>query len=114
MFVLDTEIARQILDGELWSREPGRVIPYHTHLEKTLFHSKPKMFFSDLTKNSAITPMMNAWKWANEVIDNQKRMGIRLVVTPTARAELMEAGQVCCKVTMYMYVYIVYASDDFQ
>jgi hypothetical protein len=90
LYILDTSVAGLILDGELWSREPGRVIPYHKDLGAALAHTGPNMSFSDLTRSSSIVKRsLDAWKWAETV--NQKDE--RLVITPTVRAELMEAGQ---------------------
>ena len=102
LYILDTSVAGLILDGELWSREPERVVPYHKDLDAALAHTRSNMRLSDLTySSSTVKRALDAWKWAEAI----KQKDQRLVITPTVRAELMEAGQVGCKLHVYLNIH---------
>ena len=103
VYVLDTSVASLILDGELWSREPGLVVRYHTDLQATLLRPDLKMVLSDLEQTHTVKRSMSAWKWAQDMIKNQETTGVRLVVTPTVQSELTSAMQVCCKLYIHTY-----------
>ena len=95
-YVLDPGIAGLILDGELWSREPGLLVRYHTDLQATLLHPDSKLTLSDLEgTSSTVQRAMNAWKWTQNIVQTQKSTGTKLLVTPTIHNELSDALQVC-------------------
>ena len=96
VYILDTSVATLMLDGELWSREPGRLVCYHTDLQATLLHQDSKMTLSDLERTSSTVQWaIHAWKWTQSLIQTQKNTGTKLLVTPTAQNELLDALQVC-------------------
>ena len=95
-YILDPGIAGLILDGELWSREPGLLVRYHTDLQATLLHPDSKLTLGDLEgMSSTVQRAMNAWKWTQNIIQTQESTGTKLFVTPTVQNELSDALQVC-------------------
>ena len=108
-YILDTSVAKLILDGELWSREPGLLVRYHTDLQATLLHPDSKMTFRGLEGTSfTVQRAINAWKWAQNVIQTQQGTGTKLLVTPTVQNELLDALQVCT----CMYIHSIGFSVD--
>ena len=101
VYVMDTSVASLILDGELWSREPGLLVRYHKDLEASLLHPDSKMVLRDLEQTHTVKRSVSAWKWAQDVVENQGTTGVRLVITPTVQSELTDAMQVCCKLCVH-------------
>ncbi len=96
MYILDTSVAGLMLDGELWSREPGLLVRYHKDLQTTLLHPDSKVTLSDLEgSSSTVQRSVHAWKWTQSIIQTQKNTGTKLLVTPTVQNELTDALQVC-------------------
>lgn len=65
-YVLETNIAVSILDGELWSREPAALVKYKKDLQALLFQSgSEKKTLSDLERESDyLQKALKAWRWA--------------------------------------------------
>ena len=92
-----TFLILELLDGELWSWEPGLLVHYHKNLQTTLLHPDSKMTLSDLeASSSTVQWAVHAWKWTHSIIQTQKNTGTKLLVAPTVQNELTDALQVCC------------------
>ena len=56
VYILDTSVAGLILDGELWSRESGLLVRYHTDLQATVtprFKTDPRRLGRDVIYSTA-------------------------------------------------------------
>ncbi len=97
-YVLETNIAVSILDGELWSREPAALVEYKKDLQSLLFHSgSERKTLSDLERESDyLQKALKAWRWAERVVKGPG--SAKLLLTPTVQAELSDALQVCTNV----------------
>ena len=86
VYILDTSVAGLILDGELWSRESGLLVRYHTDLQATVtprFKTDPRRLGRDVIYSTA------------GIIQTQDSTGTKLFVTPTVQNELSDTLQVC-------------------
>ena len=91
-YVLDTSVASLILDGELWTREPGVLVGYKKDLQTSLFHTEKKKTLTDLQQESMyLQRAVNAHAWAKSVIGTGRT---KLLLTPTVQVELALAPQV--------------------
>ena len=82
-YYLDTSVAELILDGELWSREPGKLPHYMSELQYVC------PLLSKMSSHKSIERVVSAHRWS---VDYWPGKG-RLFVTPTVKVELLSAPQ---------------------
>ena len=88
-YYLDTSVAGLILDGELFSRAPEK-ITFMPELKCTSTKA-------DLEAHPGAERIKLAYKWNRDFLGG----GGRLIITPTARVELMSAPQVSYKSLLF-------------
>ena len=92
-YYLDTSVAGLILDGELFSRAPEKMAAF-----------MPELKFAgtkaELEAHGGADRIKLAYKWSREFLGG----GGRLMITPTARVELISAPQVSYKSLLFLYL----------
>ena len=89
-YYLDTSVAGLILDGELFSRAPEKMTMFMPELKYTSTKA-------DLETHPGAERIKLAYKWSRDFLGG----GGRLMITPTARVELMSAPQVSYKSLLF-------------
>ena len=90
-YILDSSVATHILDGDLWSRKPAKIVRYRTELQYSHF---PLDQWAE--KEDSIKLAVAALKWAQDMSVG----GIKLWITPTVKNELSCAPQVTSCTTL--------------
>ena len=84
-YFLDSSVASMVLDGDLWRRDPQRLVSYKPELK---FSSH--LLFQMEEKEEAVRSVVRTHSWARSVSQGD----IRLWITPSVKAYLMLAPQV--------------------
>ena len=86
-YLLDTNVATLILDGELWKRSPSTMMRYRPEFKAALQEATN---YEDAPKhNSVLSRSVQAYKWA-------KKQTEPLILSATVNMELDFAPQVSC------------------
>ena len=84
-YILNSSVASHILDGDLWSRQPAKIVRYRSEL---LYSRFPMDRWPE--EEESIKLAVAAVKWAKDMAVG----GIKLWITPTVKNELSCAPQV--------------------